>query len=70
VILVALVILIGATADLHDKERRYTMQAHGELTYCPNCDKEVYPASKPCRNCGYPDIFPGKEVITIWKPSA
>lgn len=32
------------------------MQAHGELTYCPRCDKEVRPASQPCRHCGYPAV--------------
>jgi hypothetical protein len=29
------------------------MRAHGELTYCPRCGKEVYPASEACKHCGY-----------------
>lgn len=33
------------------------MKAHGELLYCPNCGKEVYPGSQPCNNCSYPDKF-------------
>jgi len=28
---------------------------HGELAYCPQCLNEVYPASEPCKNCGFPD---------------
>lgn len=31
------------------------MQPHGVLTYCPQCGKEVYPASNGCKHCGYPD---------------
>ena len=27
------------------------MKAHGELTYCPDCGKEVYPAREACVNC-------------------
>ena len=31
------------------------MHAHGELDYCPNCGREVYPASEPCKACGFPN---------------
>jgi len=29
------------------------MHAHGENVYCPRCGREIYPASEPCRNCGF-----------------
>lgn len=29
------------------------MQAQGELTYCPQCGKEIHPASEPCKHCGF-----------------
>jgi uncharacterized OB-fold protein len=34
-------------------QREDYIMGHGELTYCPKCGKEVYPASEACKNCGY-----------------